>query len=215
MATIGVDFGFHGTMVDEERVKVLFALGFVWDSARLFVFQMQIWDTSGQDRFRSITSAYYRGAHVRPLIHFAMFLLFTFVSFQAIMLVYDVTDPEAFTSLRNWVEQVEDHAPENVVLMVVGNKRDSLDTEPAVPTAQAHAFAEQIGAAFMEVSAKTGAGVNEAFMQIAEEVVDELRLRPPQPQAPARANPVPGKWHRKAAFGIATVAFLVGCWVVW
>ena len=114
------------------------------------------------------------------------------------MLVYDVKDPETFDALPEWLERVEDHAPENVVLMVVGNKRDSLDTEPAVPTAQAHAFAEQIGAAFMEVSAKTGSGVNEAFMQIAEEVMFELRLKAQRIQALESVNTPPvssGPWY--------------------
>jgi GTPase SAR1 family protein len=127
------------------------------------------------------------------------------------MLVYDVMDPETFTGLQHWLERVDHHAPENVVLMVLGNKRDSLNTEPAVPTAQAQAFATQIGAAFMEVSAKTGSGVNEAFMQIAEEVVLGTPIQPSQLHAtPVLTNSYRDRLRLKIASGIAFVVVLIG-----
>ena len=124
------------------------------------------------------------------------------------MLVYDVKDPETFDALPEWLERVEDHAPENVVLMVLGNKRDSLDTEPAVPTAQAQAFATQIGAAFKEVSAKTGSGVNEAFQQIAEEAVDQIRIRPPIRPDPPRPQPPPSHDYPRILAGAALAVAL-------
>jgi Ras-related protein Rab-8A len=50
--------------------------------------KLQIWDTAGQERFRTITTSYFRGA-------------------QGILLVYDVTDRQTFTSIRNWVAQIQ------------------------------------------------------------------------------------------------------------
>ena len=97
---------------------------------------------------------------------------------QAIVLVYDVMQPETFDSLSRWLEQAENYTPEHaVVIMVLGNKRDSQDIQPSVPTARAQEFATKIGADFMEVSAKTGLNVNEAFQQIAKEVMDEVKRK--------------------------------------
>jgi GTPase SAR1 family protein len=100
-----------------------------------------------------------------------MLLLFVFASFrhetslssQAVVLVYDVTRPETFDTLLNWLEHVEDRTSESIAVMVLGNKRDLPEAMLAVPTTRAQAFADQIGALFMEVSANTGSGVAEAF----------------------------------------------------
>ena len=89
-------------------------------------------------------------------------------------MVYDVMRPETFESLPLWLSIVKERTPQCAV-MVIGNKRDSPETEPAVPTARAQAYATLIGAQFMEVSAKTGAGVTEAFQIIAHEFVRSIR----------------------------------------
>jgi GTPase SAR1 family protein len=96
---------------------------------------------------------------------------------QAVVLVYDVMRPETFDSLSRWLEQAENYTPEHAVIMVLGNKRDSQDIQPSVLTARAQDFATKIGADFMEVSAKTGLNVNEAFQQIAKEVMDEVKRK--------------------------------------
>ena len=67
--------------------------------------KLQIWDTAGQERFKTITSSYYKGAH-------------------GIILVYDMTDKQTFKDIENWLEEVEKHADDNVVKLLVGNKSD-------------------------------------------------------------------------------------------
>jgi small GTP-binding protein len=64
-----------------------------------------IWDTAGQDKFRSISAAYYRGT-------------------LAALLVYDITKYESFKNLNSWLDELRMHAHENVVVMLVGNKCD-------------------------------------------------------------------------------------------
>lgn len=63
------------------------------------------WDTAGQERFRTITSSYYRGAH-------------------GIIVVYDCTDQETFNNLKQWLEEIDRYACDNVNKLLVGNKND-------------------------------------------------------------------------------------------
>lgn len=75
------------------------------------------WDTAGQERFRTITSSYYRGAH-------------------GIIVVYDCTDQESFNNVKQWLEEIERYACENVNQLLVGNKCD-LQTKKVVDTTTA------------------------------------------------------------------------------
>ncbi|XP_027525929.1 ras-related protein Rab-11B-like [Corapipo altera] len=86
----------------------------------------QIWDTAGQERYRAITSAYYRGA-------------------VGALLVYDIAKHLTYENVERWLKELRDHADNNIVIMLVGNKSD-LRHLRAVPTDEARAFAEQTGA---------------------------------------------------------------------
>nr|CAI5818525.1 unnamed protein product [Callosobruchus analis] len=63
------------------------------------------WDTAGQERFRTITSSYYRGAH-------------------GIIVVYDCTDQDSFNNVKQWLEEIDRYACDNVNKLLVGNKSD-------------------------------------------------------------------------------------------
>jgi len=70
--------------------------------------KLQIWDTAGQDRFKTITSSYYRGAH-------------------GIVIVYDVTDRDSFEAVKNWIGEIDKYSDEKVFKFLVGNKCDLAD----------------------------------------------------------------------------------------
>jgi Ras-related protein Rab-8A len=116
--------------------------------------KLQIWDTAGQERFRTITTAYYRGA-------------------MGILLVYDVTDEKSFNNIRNWIRNIEQHATESVNKMLIGNKSDMIDKK-VIETARGKALADEYGIRFLETSAKTGAGVEEAFITLAKDIKKRL-----------------------------------------
>ncbi|EMS52256.1 GTP-binding protein YPTM2 [Triticum urartu] len=116
--------------------------------------KLQIWDTAGQERFRTITSSYYRGAH-------------------GIIIVYDVTDQDSFNNVKQWLNEIDRYASENVNKLLVGNKCDLADKR-AVSYETAKAFADEIGIPFMETSAKNALNVEQAFMAMAASIKDRF-----------------------------------------
>ena len=103
--------------------------------------KLQIWDTAGQERFRSVTRSYYRGA-------------------AGALLVYDITSRESFNCLTNWLTDARTLASPQIVILMVGNKKD-LEDEREVTFLEASRFAQENGLMFLETSAKTGNSVEE------------------------------------------------------
>ena len=111
--------------------------------------KLHIWDTSGQDRFRSMTNLYYRDA-------------------QVAILTYDVTNEASLESLDYWLKELNDKVDQdNMLLCLAGNKNDVDPSEKKVPTTKGKEYAETHNMVFFETSAKTGSGVKELFQAIA------------------------------------------------
>uniref|UniRef100_A0A8D0BD50 RAB2B, member RAS onco family n=1 Tax=Salvator merianae TaxID=96440 RepID=A0A8D0BD50_SALMN len=130
--TIGVEFGARTVTIDNKKIK------------------LQIWDTAGQESFRSITRSYYRGA-------------------AGALLVYDITRRETFNHLTSWLEDARQHSSSHMVIMLIGNKSD-LESRRAVKKEEGEAFAREHGMVFLETSAKTAANVEEAFLNTAKAI---------------------------------------------
>ena len=119
---------------------------------------LQIWDTAGQEMFRSIIASYYRGAH-------------------GVVLMYDVTRASSFDALHGWLAEVRAKCADDVVAVLVGNKVDCGTEGRQVDQAAAAAFAAEHGMPYVEVSAKAGVMVNEAFITLVATIAgraDEL-----------------------------------------
>jgi len=116
--------------------------------------KLQIWDTAGQERFRTITSSYYRGAH-------------------GIIVVYDVTDADTFSNIRQWLQEIDRYACEGVNKLIVGNKSD-LEGKKAVEYQSAKEFSDQLGIPFLETSAKNATNVEQAFLTMAKQIKDRM-----------------------------------------
>ncbi|KAH8739595.1 Rab2 GTPase [Cryptosporidium ryanae] len=129
--TIGVEFGARIIEINSKKLK------------------LQIWDTAGQESFRSITRSYYRGA-------------------AGALLVYDITRRDTFNHLEKWLIDVKRNATPNMVIILVGNKCD-LDRRE-VTTEEGKEFARRNGLLFVETSAKTSHNVENAFIKVAETI---------------------------------------------
>ena len=110
----------------------------------------QIWDTAGQDRFRAITKNYYRGAN-------------------GILLIYDITDRSSFEHIRNWIEQIKEEAPEQIIIYLVGNKIDNQNNR-VVTNEEAKKVAEEFKLKYYETSAKNNINVDTTFLDLIKEI---------------------------------------------
>ena len=87
---------------------------------------------------------------------------------NAALLVYDISNKYTFEELQNyWIDQVRDSAPKDIILAIVANKSDLIESEQ-VDEAMAREFAKDNGALFALTSAKTTAGVESLFLDIAK-----------------------------------------------
>lgn len=136
ISTIGVDFKIKTMEIDGLKVKIL------------------IFDTAGQERFKKISSLYYRGA-------------------QGVLFVYDITDRTSFDDINMWVGEINNNASDTINKMLVGNKLDLVRLR-TVSTEQGEILAKEIGVKFAEISAKTGEGIQEMFMTFITDIKNRL-----------------------------------------
>ena len=108
------------------------------------IISLDIWDTAGQEKYKSLTKFFYKDAAVA-------------------ILVYDVTNRSSFENMKTfWYGQIQDFGSKNIILGVAGNKCDMYEKED-VNENEGKEFAESIGAFFEITSAKNNTGINELF----------------------------------------------------
>ena len=135
--TIGVDFKIKTLLIEEKKIK------------------LQIWDTAGEERFRTIISSYYKGAH-------------------GILLVYDITLKESFESLNDWLNEIKKNTSKNIVKVLIGNKID-LNDKRVISFDEAKEFADNNSMKYIETSAKTSTNVDQAFGLIGVELMKSFK----------------------------------------
>lgn len=131
-ATVGVEFGNTKVQIDNALIKA------------------QIWDTAGQERYRSITSAYYKGAH-------------------GALIVYDITRKDSFDSVEKWLSDLKNNGEEKMVIMAIGNKCDMVN-ERVISTEEGEAKAQRNNIAFLETSALNATNVAKAFDELIQKL---------------------------------------------
>ncbi|KAM3138710.1 hypothetical protein pb186bvf_009274 [Paramecium bursaria] len=134
--TIGVEFGARIIKLQNQNIK------------------LSIWDTAGQESFRSITRSYYRSA-------------------AAAIIVYDISRRDSFVNVTKWLEEAKQNGNTNLTFLLVGNKSD-LEQERQVSFEEAKQFAHSNDIGFMETSAKSNHNVDQMFQQTAELILFKI-----------------------------------------
>lgn len=119
--------------------------------------KLDIWDTGGQERFRSLLQMYYRDA-------------------DAALITYDVTNDKSLECCEYWVNELRNNE-EDCLLFLVGNKIDFPPEERRVDTKRAESFAESNGMIWFETSAKSGENVNKLFERVAQEIYNKTTAK--------------------------------------
>jgi len=126
--------------------------------------KLSLWDTAGQETYKSITRSYFRGA-------------------SGALLVFDITRRGSFESVTAWLNDLRQIAEEGIVVVLVGNKSDlasqSTDVDGgrkrAVTRQEAEDWCKREGVVkYVETSAKSGEGVERAFLEVAERIYQNI-----------------------------------------
>jgi small GTP-binding protein len=111
-----------------------------------------LWDTAGQEKFRSIAQMHYKDAGV-------------------VILVFDITRQDSFESIKNyWYPQVKEKAPQNAIIALIASKCD-LKSKIEVDLEEVKSYAEDIGLIFKETSSLNNSGINELFEEIGKKIL--------------------------------------------
>ena len=111
------------------------------------ILKYEIWDTAGQEKYRSLTKMFYKDASI-------------------VILVFDITRKDTFEEIRDfWLKQVKENSNEDIVISLVGNKEDNYEYED-IDNNNIELFVNQINCLYKKVSAKSGFGIENLFYDI-------------------------------------------------
>ena len=116
--------------------------------------RIQLWDTAGQEAYRSITRAYYKSA-------------------ACVFIVYDISDKKSFNDVEIWLKDCREICFKSVLIYLIGNKND-LEDKRQVTTEEGKQFADENNLKFYETSALNGNNIEEIFVNSATDLVTKL-----------------------------------------
>ncbi|KAI5095276.1 ras-related protein Rab-3C isoform X1, partial [Silurus meridionalis] len=158
VSTVGIDFRVKTVYRNDKSIKLQ-----IWVKYQGYIFSFyvktfslisSVQDTAGQERYRTITTAYYRGA-------------------MGFILMYDITNEESFAAVQDWSTQIKTYSWDNAQVILVGNKCD-MEEERIVSVDSGRLLAEQLGFEFFETSAKDNINVKQTFESLVDVICDKM-----------------------------------------
>ena len=141
LSTIGVDFKIKTIDYNNNKVK------------------LQLWDTAGQERFRTITNAYYRGAH-------------------AIIIIYDISNLESYQNIDYWIQEIKRFNKDDIYILLVGNKSDLRNNQDIelISFQTINQLIQNINIDYIETSAKLNVNIDYIF----DNIINKLIIKFPE-----------------------------------
>lgn len=136
------------------------------------IVDLQVWDTCGQEKYRTLTRQYYRDAN-------------------GIMLIFDLTNPNSFNEVENWIGEIRNNFPTKgeISILLIGNKSD-LISERKISNSDINKFAKRYDLEYIEVSAKEGTNIKNAFENLSWMVIhkedENSKMNSTTPQVPIK-----------------------------
>ncbi len=139
----------------EDKMKMTIGVNFATKPVEIAgkKITLMLWDLGGQPRFRDVVGEYFRGSRLA-------------------LAVYDVTRKFQLYALDDWIRRLKDSSPD-AELLFVGNKIDLRQPGEGVTFEEASEFASKYNAPCMEVSAKTGEGIDQMFDYVAKILIEK------------------------------------------
>ena len=135
-ATVGVEFGSKLFIHENHKIKA------------------QIWDTAGQEKYKAITGAYYKGS-------------------KGALVIYDITRKETFANIEKWVNDLKTAGDPKITIIIIGNKSDLADKRQ-IAKEEGEEKAKSFGCAFLETSAFNGENIDKAFDIMVKEIYEKF-----------------------------------------
>uniref|UniRef100_A0A8D0IYT2 Ras-related protein Rab-3 n=2 Tax=Sus scrofa TaxID=9823 RepID=A0A8D0IYT2_PIG len=152
VSTVGIDFKVKTVFKNEKRIKLQIWVSYCCSTGSIPGLGTS--DTAGQERYRTITTAYYRGA-------------------MGFILMYDITNEESFNAVQDWSTQIKTYSWDNAQVILVGNKCD-MEDERVISTERGQHLGEQLGFEFFETSAKDNINVKQTFERLVDIICDKM-----------------------------------------
>ena len=118
--------------------------------------RIQIWDTAGQEKYKSITKN-------------------LFLKVMGALVLYDITNEESFTKLKEWVELIKEECVRHIKILIIGNKSD-LESQRAIDKEDAMKYANEEKVQYIECSSKTGENVEKAIIVLSEKILESTEI---------------------------------------
>jgi small GTP-binding protein len=118
--------------------------------------RIQIWDTAGQEKYKSITKN-------------------LFLKVMGALVLYDITNEESFTKLKEWVELIKEECGRHIKILIIGNKSD-LESQRAIDKEDAMKYANEEKVQYIECSSKTGENVEKAIIMLSEKILESTEI---------------------------------------
>jgi Ras-related protein Rab-1A len=133
ISTIGVDFKIKTISLGNKIIK------------------LQIWDTAGQEKFKTITTSYYRGAH-------------------GFIVVYDITNFNSFISVKSWIQEIKFYSTDNKAKIIILGNKNELEDKREVNISDTNQLSNELNIPIFEVSAKNNIDITRAINSLVSEL---------------------------------------------